>query len=136
MVRKSRSTANLDFSLFDLQVMLDKRKTEAENKLPILQARRDRIQDELTEIESEIESLTGIPRERTYRWGKMTLEMAIQMVLEHAARPLSLSEIRATLIERKFVKKPKKTFRAMVSMALGKGEQFKKVERGVYTLKV
>lgn len=158
MVRNTFSTADLnEISLSDLQSILSRRIAEAQSKLPTLQARRDRIEAELAELESEIDSVSGPassapvtrtergrkpgrPRrnagaKRTPRSDKMTLPKAIQKVLEDAGKPLNLAEIREAILEKGLVKKPTKSFPAMVSMALSKGEQFVKVDRGVYALK-
>lgn len=158
MVRSTLSTTDLnEISLSDLQSILSRRIAEAQSRLPTLVARRDRIHTELDELNAEIESLSGpassaavTPTERSRKPGrprknagtkrtprsdKMTLPKAIQQVLEDAAEPMSIGEIREALLEKGLVKKPKKSFPAMVGMALIMGEQFKKVDRGVYALK-
>lgn len=158
MDRRTVSTSELnEISLFELQSILSKKLAEAQSKLPTLIARRDRIQSELVELNAEIESLSGetsspaaapakrgrkpgrpkktTGTKRNPRSGKMTLPLAIQQVLEDAGKPMGLGEIRQAILEKGLVKKPTKSFQAMVSMALSKGEQFEKVDRGVYSLK-
>lgn len=158
MVRNPLYAVELNqISLFDLQSILSRRITEAQTRLPTLISRRNRIQLELVELNAEIESLSGeapspvrapakpgrkpghtkkaVETKRTGRSGKTTLPLAIRQVLEEAGKPMNLAEIREAILEKGLVKNPKKSFPAMVGMALNKGERFRKVDRGVYELK-
>lgn len=78
---------------------------------------------------------TKVARKKiTKRGGRVTLPQAIGQVLKAAGKPMRLSEIKEAIIQQKLLANISKSFSLQVSHALGSHKEFKKVERGVYTL--
>jgi hypothetical protein len=156
MVRRTKSTTSLkNLSIADLQELLEKRIAQELKKLAALQKKRDKLAGQLEDIDAAIAAIGGsAPARRgaakrrgrkpgrrgrrakstirAERAGKMTIPGSIHQVLSEAGKPMKSSEIQETILKKKLIKKPKKSFSAQVNMALAK--HFKKKGRGVYSL--
>jgi hypothetical protein len=73
-------------------------------------------------------------KRRAGKSGKMTVAMAIHKVLEEAGKPMKAQEIKDAIWEKGLLSNYSKSFPQQVAIALSKGKEFKKVERGVYSL--
>jgi hypothetical protein len=74
------------------------------------------------------------PKRRAGKGGKMTLPMAIHKVLEEAGKPMKAAEIKDAIQKQGLLSNYSKSFPQQVAISLSKGKEFKKVERGVYSL--
>ena len=64
----------------------------------------------------------------------MTIPAAIHKVLEEAGAPMKSVDIRNAILKQKLIKGVKKSFPLQVSHALSVHKEFKKKDRGVYSL--
>jgi len=76
----------------------------------------------------------GAPKATRRRGGRVTIPQAIATVLSSAGKPMSVTEIRETILKQKLIPKISKSFGTQVAIALSKREEFKRVGRGMYSL--
>jgi HB1/ASXL restriction endonuclease-like protein with HTH domain len=70
----------------------------------------------------------------TRKGGRVTIPQAIAQVLKAAGKPLSVKEIRETILTQKLIAKISKSFGVQVAIALSKRDEFKRVGKGMYSM--
>ena len=141
-----------DLSLDEIRQMLETKIEQEKKKLPSLIEKRDRLQEELDQVNRTIETLGGtvsapkpagrpaskrVAKKRGPRAGKggrMTLPQAIVEILSKSDGPMSPNEITTIVQKSKHPSAKSESLRLQVTTALSKRPEFKRVGRGQYQL--
>ncbi|MEO0513010.1 MAG: hypothetical protein AAF108_08955 [Planctomycetota bacterium] len=107
--------------------------TKRQRALGTLERKRERLQQQLAEVDGEIQALGGAGGQSTRRrpHNEMSLVEALRDVLK--GREMGVTETAEAVLKETSYQTAAANFRTIVNQTLLKSDSFKKVSRGIYT---
>ena len=126
-----RGTNSTDLSIARLESMLRERKSE----LNMLRRQREKVQQQLNEIDRRIASLGGSKMRGGGRARNAeSLVATLEAVLRGSGKPMKVGEI-VDAVQKRGYQSSSANFRGIVNQTLIKEKQFSSAGRGLYQMK-